>query len=598
MHDIKKQVIIIVLLTTIVYLNSFHNSFHFDDNYTIIADSLIKDIHNLPAIVSQFLQRPLLRITFAINYCIGGVHVFSYHLFNLLFHIIVSIELYILCRLLVKKFSKQQNSPSFFPLLTALFFSLHPLHTGSVTYISSRSAVLAAVFFLLSFILFLKALSSEKHYRTVFIFLYGFTFILGLGVKELVTTLPVVAFAYTFIEFDGNFRSYIRRFCVPLTMGFLLLGLYFLARYFFLPSLIPAERNIYEGVLPRYQYFLTELNVVVFQYLKWLIIPIGGPYVDPDIPPETTFWGASTIASTIIILSLIFTAFRFRRKQPILSFGILWYFITLIPTSSIFPLGDVAVERHVYIPSIGFSLIVGFVLDKLRGNLSLRTVLAVYALIFASFLYLTIERNSIWKNELTLWEDAVKKSPDKIRVLNNRAYAYIIEGELDTAERYYKELLERFPEYPYGHNNLGTIYYKTGRINEAIHEYIKAVKLRPMYAFFRINLGLAYEKKGLLEEAIKEFNNALRLEPSNAKAMTFLASTLAKNGDFERSMQFAKRSIKLQPDDPLAHYVIGYSYERLGAFNDAFNEYKKALELKPGWDPPKQRMRGLLKERS
>jgi len=596
MHDIKRQLFLILFLTIVVYVNSFNNSFHFDDNYVIVGDNVIKDIHNLPVILSQFFQRPLLRATFAINYYIGGLHVFSYHLFNLFFHIAVSIEIYILCWLLLRKLSGKKDNSSLFPFLTALFFSLHPLHTGSVTYIASRSAVLSALFFLLSFILFLKAFPDEKHYKKLFLFLYGFTFLLGLGVKEIVATLPVVILAYTFVEFKGDHRSYLRKYFIPLSIGFILLGIYLLARHIMLDIFVPVDSGIYEGVLPRYHYLLTELNVIVLHYLKWLIVPIGGPYVDPDIPARITFFEIPTIASAIIIISLIFIAFRVRKKQPLLSFGIFWYFITLLPTSSIFPLGDVAVERHVYIPAIGFSLIVGYFLDKLREKLHLRVVLTIYALIFVLLMYLTIERNTIWRSELSLWEDAVKKSPHKVRVLNNRAYAYMLEGKLDMAEHYYKELIERFPEYPYGHNNLGTVYYRTERINEAIHEYIRAIQLRPMYALFRVNLGVAYERAGLFDEAEEEFNTALMLEPSNAKTMTFLASTLAKKGEFKKSIQFAQRSLEIQPNDPLAYYHMGYSYEKMGAFNDALNAYEKALKLKPGWEPPNQRMRGLLQK--
>ncbi len=583
----KSQIFILITLTTIVYINSFSNSFHFDDKYAILGDRLIRSLHNLPAIFSDIFRRPILRATFALNYHFGGLNVFGYHLFNLILHIVVAIEVYFLAELLSAEFLKKDDTA--FPFLSSLIFAIHPLHTGSVTYIASRSAVLATAFFLLSFILFLKGLANHNKKRVYYLLSIGF-FILSFGTKEIVVTLPLVITVYACLRHNKDMRSFLKAHSKRVLPFFIVLAGYLLARKLILTSVVPVDKRIYEDVLPPYQYFLTQLNVIVFYYLRWLLLPLGGPNVDPDIPAENSFFDISTVSAAIIIIALLITAYLLRRKQPIISFGILWYFITLLPTSSIFPLGDLAVERHVYLPSVGFSLIAGFLLARLRSLFPLKAAFTVYICLFLFLGYLTVQRNSVWKTELTLWEDAAKKSPNKVRVLNNRAYAYIIEGDLDKAEYYYRELLKRFPEYPYGHNNLGTIYQIKGRLTDAIKEFEIAVKLRPTNPLFRLKLGIAYEKAGQIEKAIREMKMAVKLAPSSSQALTTLASALAKAGRFIESIDMTNRALRIEPANPMAYYILGYSYEQIGEYSRALNAYQQALKLKPGWPLPHKRM--------
>lgn len=583
----------IAVLTTIAYHNSFYNSFHFDDRYAILEDAAIKSLRNLPLIFSDILNRPLLRATFAINYYFGGLNVFGYHLLNLLLHIIAGIQVYFLAGILYKRFLGNKNNSQAYAFISALIFTLHPVQTGSVTYIASRSAVLAALFYLSSFILFLKALSANGYKKySLHLSAYIF-FILSLGVKEIAVTLPMVIAIYVFMIHADGLLSYFKRYGIMLSLYLLILAGYILARYLLLTEVVPFDTRIEEGILSGYSYFLTELNVITFYYLKWLVFPFGGPHVDPDIPFETTIFDGSTMSAIVIIIGLLSLSFLGRKRWPAISFGIFWYFITLIPTSSIFPLGDVAVERHIYIPAVGFALVSGYLLEKAKDKLPLKVVLPIYAILFGSLVYFTVANNSIWKNELTLWDDAAKKAPFKIRVLNNRAWGYYLAGDLRTAEHYYKELLERFPEYPFGHNNLGLIYQKEGEIENAIREYQMAAAIRPNIQLLRMNLGIAYDIAGLYDKAIAELQMAVKLNPANPEALVNLASTLAKVGKFHNAMQIINKAIEIDPANSMAYYILGYSYEMSGLLSEAINAYSKALKLNPDWKLPKNRILGL-----
>ncbi len=580
------QLTVLVVGVSIVYSNSLNASFHFDDNYMIVNNPLVHDIKNLPLILKDLFHRPLLKATFLLNYQLGGLDVTGYHLVNLLMHLFVVFEVYILSGLLLREFSERPYRE--LPFIASLIFALHPVHTGSVTYISSRSSVLLTGLLLLSFILFLKASTTGK--RALKIASFG-VFILGFGVKETIVVLPFLILLYIYIHERGV--DLLKGNRLMLAVLFIVLGTYLLLRKLTLSTVAPVDRRIYEGLLPPLQYLLTEIKVIGLYYLKWLIIPVGGPYVDPDIPAERTLLSLPVMASLAIIITLTAIAFYYRKRASFVSFCILWFFISLLPTSSIFPLGDLAQQRRLYLPTVGFSMVMAYLICALlRHPLRLMPAVTSLALFLGSVTY---HDNAIWKTELTLWEDAARKSPNKVRVLNNRAYAYLLEGDLDRAEALYRELLQRFPEYPYGHYNLGSIYHMKGRLKEAIEEYRVAINLRPGNPMFRAKLALAYDATGDLDLALVEARRAVELSPNNSELLTILGSLLAKKGQFTKAIEVSRKAIALNPASPMAYYVLGYSYEQTSNIDGAIEAYRRAIQLKPDWRLPHQRLLNLTR---
>ena len=434
---------IILVGCVIVYLNSINCSFHFDDRYVIVENNLIKDIRNLPRILAQPLSRPLLQATFAINHYLSGMDVRGYHIFNLLLHLLVISELFVFVQLLSKNTT--------LALISASLFAFHPIHTGAVTYIASRSSVMVTAFYLASFIFFVKAKGKHKPIYYIYSLIF---FILGFGVKETIVTLPVMIGIYLWAWHRGRLTDLLRRYLWQIVSFLIVFMSYLLFRQIKLSHIMPVDRRIYEGLLPWKHYLLTELTVIALYYPKWLFWPFDGVYIDPDIPVKTNLFDPVVAFSASSIALLVIVAIKLKNKNPLLTFFLLWYLITLLPTSSIFPLGDVAVERRLYLSSIGIAVVCAhlFIWISKRVNTKFSTALLIATL--TVFGYLTVDRNRVWKDELSLWNDAAKKSPNKVRVLNNRAFAYYKAGRLEEAEKLYIELLKKFPDYPYGHNNL------------------------------------------------------------------------------------------------------------------------------------------------
>ncbi len=598
------HILIIALLTAVSYSNTFSSSFHFDDRYAIFEDRAIRDIGNIiPTILKDVFNRPLLRLTFALNYHFGEFDLFGYHLTNLLLHITASISVYFLSGLLFRRFVQDHDSrdSGAFSLMAGLVFALHPVQTGSVTYIASRSAVLATLFYLFAVILFITGFEKKGLTKASLYFGAFFSFFLGIGVKETVLTLPFIIVLLSFylitlqsrparqdLWYGGN-----RTDIIVCGVWLLTLPAYVLVKYISVQHAIPVDTRFAPGeILPPYQYLLTELNVVIFHYLGWLFFPVGGAHADPDIHAETSFMDISTIFAAVIIAGLLYIAIRSLKKRPIVSFAILWYFITLIPTSSVFPLGDLAVERHLYLPSIGFALISSYFLIKARALLPVNLKLVLY-LIPILLAVMTLKTNLAWKSEVTLWEDAAAKSPDKVRVLGNRAFAYFEAGDLEKAEALYIDFLKRFPYDAAGYNNMGLLYEKKGDIKSAIKYYKEAIRLRPSYWRFYMHLGDAFRQAGLINEAKNELLKAVNLEPQNPELLINLASLLAKQGEFGRVIEIANLVINLEPKNAMAFSLLGISYERMGMKEEAARHYKTALKLNPGWEPIIERIKAL-----
>ena len=197
------QKLILATVIGLVYGNTFLNSFHFDDIPSILEKPWIRGLDKIPQFLFSFLQRPLVILSFNINYAISEFEVWSYHLFNIIFHIIATFLVYQLAKIILdclKEFSSQRNF-EFFPFFSAMIFALHPLNTQSVTYISSRSSVLATIFYLAALILFFKGSKNwkEKSQKGWFHFLgSGLCLMLGGFSKEIIVTFPAMIFLFHF----------------------------------------------------------------------------------------------------------------------------------------------------------------------------------------------------------------------------------------------------------------------------------------------------------------------------------------------------------------------------------------------------------------
>ncbi len=383
----KKNVLAVMLITAlafIIYSNSFDCSFHFDDQHSIVENYRIQRF-DLKKILHT--NRPVLELTLAANYYFGKLNVFGYHLVNLLLHIFNGIMVYFILLYTLKSpvFSKEKKVKyGRVSIYAALIFIAHPIQTESVTYIISRSSVLATFFYLLTLLFFIMAHRFEKGksgYRRFMLYAGCIiASILGMGTKPIAATLPIMVILYDFyFVADGDIKKTAGRYKFYL----LLLLTVFVAIHINVHGLnkslsfvdyaagpsgeVPAamaELATQTGPLTSMQYFMTQMHVIPY-YIKLLFIPTN-LNLDYDFP-ITRKMNLSTFFFLILLSALFILAIWLYKRSRLVSYGILWFFITLSVTSSFIVILDVIFEHRLYLPSFGFAVFLAVLISNISS---------------------------------------------------------------------------------------------------------------------------------------------------------------------------------------------------------------------------------------
>ncbi len=579
----------ILLLCLVVYSNTFHVPFVFDDEDSIVWNFAIKDIGNYFGNSSGYLHNPTRYIgylTFALNYEIGGLDVTGYHIFNLVIHLLNGILVYYLVLLTFSTpFLKDASpgvSPKILSFLAAIFFSIHPVQTEAVTYVVQRLTSMAAFFYLLSLCLYIKArlfFDSGKSFRwkafSLYIVSIGNT-LLAMETKEISFTLPFILMLYEFFFFRTGMRRSIL-FLFPFMMTLLVIPMTLVNINKPLAEILSdvSDATRLRSNVSRYEYLLTQFCVVT-TYLRLLFLPFG-QNLDYDYPIYPSFFTPRVVFSFLFLILAFAIAIHFFRKSRsgaypsfrVISFGIFWFFVALSVESSVIPVVDVIFEHRLYLPSIGIilavTMLMGFVYGSVfRGKhgmaFRLLVVIGILALSIATF-----QRNMIWGSALSLWEDVVKKSPGKARPYNHLGIALTSAGRNDEAYRSLVKAIELKPNYPDAYNNLGIALANKGMPDAAIEMFSRSIRLNPNFPLPYGNLGRLYLlEKGDYHRAIEMSRTALELNPYYTDAYVNLASSYNQLGQFNNAAQLLEGAYRYLERVPEAHYNLGFAYYRSG----------------------------------
>jgi hypothetical protein len=351
---------LIAVIVLIAYSNTFHSSFHFDDNPSIVENPSIKRVtaDNLDKILTGV--RPVVYSSLMLNYQLGGLNVVGYHIFNILVHIANSGFFYLLMLWtlnLPALEAKYGGKAKRMALFGALLFAVHPIQTEAVTYIITRTELLATFFYLATFLLFIKGTRAKKSSYYVGAF---FTAALAMGSKEWAVTLPAMLMLYDYLFLsERKFSVVVSRWMVYLAIT---LTCWIAVRN--LPLFATSNTGIGIGFnvsttsgITANTYWLTSLNVI-WTYIRLLFLPIK-QNLDYDYPIAKTLFEMPTILSFIGHMVVIGAAFWMYKKKGwlVIPFGIAWFYIGLAPVQSIVPIIDVIFEHRAYMPSIGFFIV-------------------------------------------------------------------------------------------------------------------------------------------------------------------------------------------------------------------------------------------------
>lgn len=488
-------------------------------------------------------ERPLVHMTYLANARLGGLDPSGFHLVNILLHCLNALILWRLLRALFaagKIPERIAASRDLFVYGIPLLFLLSPIQTESVAYVSSRSELLAAAFFLLGLWGFIVFRERRPWAAAVIVLVCLAMSVLS---KQDKLVLPAVVLAMDYLILCGCDWRGLRK-SWPL-YGTLAAGAAAGAVLVIRPILFVQSAGFR---LDWKTYLFTQFRMY-FRYLGQLIWPFH-LNLDPDIAPSRSLAEHGSWIALALLAVIALALLRWHRQTPLIAFGALLFFIVLAPTASFFPLLDFAAERRLYLPAIGFFIVVLAGLSYLPVNQ--RSVLRVgLAAILAVYAAGTFQRSRVWADDLALWQDTVAKSPQKSR--------------------------------PWGW--LGRIYDGRGQQQLAEEAWIRANQVvRPgslEQATLLGNLGLAAARKQNYQQAVDYYRQALEIRAYRPTVRAQLAVALMRLGRTEEGWQEFEKAFGNRTGSYEALMLRGQELYLVGRYAEAARDYRMALRLLP-----------------
>jgi tetratricopeptide (TPR) repeat protein len=623
--------LLFVALSFLIYSNSLDVPFVFDDVLRIQENPQVRidnfsfaELRDAAFAKKSTENRPVANITFALNYYFHQYILPGYHVVNIIIHILNGILLYLFINLTLtllktdskNSFSESINSSSI-AFFTALFWLVNPVHTQSVTYIVQRQNSLAAMFFIMSFLSYIKGrisqrqgsgtTKSDKEAKTnlqkgkssklksqskaiplkfgrslhyLWFACSALCWMLALGCKENAAILPFFIVLYEWYFFQDLSREWLKRnlkYFLGIFILFCLIAVLYLGSD---PSeMILDNRDYANKEFTFFERVMTEFRVVIY-YLGLLLYPHPSRLrLDYDFPlSHSLIDPVTTLLSLGAIIGFIALAFYLARKDRLISFCIFWFFGNLIIESSIIPLA-IIFEHRTYLPSMLVCLVVVILAFRyIRQKWVVTGLMCAAVLVFSIWTY---QRNMVWKDAVFLWTDNVKKSPNKARPRKNLADAIFKEGKLEKAIFHFQEAIKMDPEDEKSHLLLGKALNGLGRVDEAICHYSEALRIKPEYPEALVQLGNALESQGNNDEAIRHYTEALRIKPHYEGALNNMGVAMMRRGRLEDAIHYFSKVVQINPEFVQAYNNMGYILAQQGRIDEAIRNYEKALSIEP-----------------
>jgi tetratricopeptide (TPR) repeat protein len=553
-----------IALGIAVYINALPNGFVFDDMTTIVHNAHIKDLgKNFPAFFNldyfkiaqaEVSYRPIATLSYFLIYALFGLNPLAFHLFSLLLHIFNVIGVYVLVDMI------QHNKKT--SLIAALVFACHPVLTETVDCISYNEDLLATLFYLLALVLYIKAAAIKNPFDLLLYFFSLASFLVALLSKEMAITLPAIILLYDLAsKKTAQTRDFIKQAVATLDrqkfyyIAFALVAIFYLALRFKIlvnpeGSLSISRAGLFERIL-----FLPDH---LFDYIKLVLFPL-------DLNAEYSFayphrfLAFSNLFSYIVIIAIIIGSFFIYKHSKGIFFGIWWFIITLLPVSNLIEIHNPFAERYLYLPLIGFCMVISILINKIpaRSDLAqskniawLKYSILIGLLIFYSLV--TVARNPVWKDNFSVWANTVEKSPNNPVVHGGLALAYQERGFLDEAIREFTTAIKLSPNMAKNHYNIGRAYEEKGLFEKAIDAYKKAVELNPDYTDAYFNLANLYMRLQLKKDAIDAYRRVIELDPADIEAYNNLGVAYAMQGELDKAVGLWQKVLEMDPDNPKA----------------------------------------------
>ena len=578
-------VVVVVLSTFISYLPSLKNDFtEWDDDKYVTKNELIRDfsvqnfkkIFQTPEVMGNY--HPLTIISLSFDYVRGELNPKTYHWHNLILHLLNTTLLFFLILQLTRN--------KIIAFVTSLLFGIHPMHVESVAWISERKDVLYTFFFFSSMLAYLRYLNSDKN--TGFYLLTLFLFILSILSKGQAVVLPVALLLVDYFSERKWHWNWITEkipfFAVSFISGLAALKAQKAAE----AVAAPETFTIFERFL-----FATYGTTI---YLIKAIVPFKLSHFHPYpsyVDDAEKILPTILYVSPIILILLGAVIFFTYKKTKVYTFGILFFFVTIALVLQFLPVGRAIIaERYTYIPYVGFFLIIGYLINQgLKSpHPKLSALKSIVPLIFISvsayYAYSTYERSQVWKNEVSIWTDYIKKYPKKIDGYQFRGNYYAKHGQNDLALKDFNtwiNLQQNMDEAAKAYNARGKVYGQLKQFNKSIADFNQAEKLYPKLQETYINRALTLCIAGRAPESFSDFDKALDLSKENKKLYIYQnrARAYFQTGNFNKALNDYNEVLRRKPNDFSAWLDRGKIHLNMNNYPNAVQDFSKVLQFQP-----------------
>lgn len=537
-----------LIITAFIYSFALqHALLNFDDNeYFAYPEIRQLTWHNLKLYFSHYyliMYQPIPVLSFAINYYFSQEETLPLHMVNLIFHLLNVVLVYLFIRKLAHK--------QFIALLVAMLFAIHPMNVEAVTWISARSSGFYTFFYLLALVYYLKYIEFAQKKYLVFV---GLAFFLSLLCKAQAVTLPLILLVIDFYHSRIN-KKLLPRILLE-KMPFFILSL-----IFGIVAIIDKNtlENITNGMLVSYTYpeiiCLVCYSFVFYLYKFFVPINLCAIHVYP--PLVNGYLPLIYYVSPFILLAVIACLWRIAKNRKYIQFGLFLFLISIAINIQIIPSRLFIVsERYGYFPYLGlFFIIASFynelIEDKLRVHNPIKQIFyALLPIYFLVLIGLTVQRNTIWENNIVFMTDIIQKNPEVpylYRAYGTRANALVSNNQLI----------------------------------EALTDYKKAVELNPSEALTYLNRSLLHTRMNHYSEAITDLNTAIKLQPN--AAMMYVKRALAKYAlqDNTGALHDVERAMELNQNLTEAYNLRGILRFSFNDYQGAKNDFDEAIKLDP-----------------
>ena len=608
---------IILLAGLLTYSNSLSGPFVFDDRGTVLDNPTIERFWD-PAVLAAPQEtpaagRPIVNISFALNYALGGRAVRGYHIVNIAIHLVCALLVFAVVRRTLQNLSPARpaggdrrsatgepwlREASNIAFAVALIWTVHPLNSEVVSYLSQRTESLMALFYLLTMYAGVRAM--EEPGRHGWSRLAVLSCALGMACKESMATAPLMVLVYDRVFVSGSFAHALRtrwRLYAGLAATWLVLALLMTAA----PRTLSAGFTAHDAA--PWTYLLNQAAIVT-RYL-WLAIWPRALAIYYGWPLSLTL--ADVWPQALVVLSLLALTIAALIRSPRLGFLGVWFFVTLAPTSSIVPIAtEVGAERRMYLPLIAVVALGVLAAPRVRSVvrgahpalLSARAaklagtgaLLAVSALLSAR----TVDRNRDYQSSLRLAETTLERwpTPAARSMLGTELAAA---GRLAEAET---QLRAAAPDFPPARYYLATVLARQGDDSEAIALFQDFIRLQPA-GLDQVHLarGLMadlFMKNQRWTEAITEYEAMLSSRPADRDARRLLATALVRQQSYEGAIQQYRLLLTDHPDDVVALGGMGVALASVGRMDGAIAAFRRVVELDPGNSHARQNLARAL----